>query len=138
MLNLYWDQIQQILFKDAAHAWVLLSLLFLLATLFFQYLLTGTVKKASKRISSKNLKSLHGKYLFRSIFGWLFYLAAWGLFILFWYAHYFKAFELQNEALYFSGGSIFSFLLSVIFHLGAYATSCLDQIKQLEDQQLTP
>ncbi len=138
MLSAYWEQIQKILFQDSAHAWTLLSLSFIVATLFIQYLLTRPVKKASKRISSKNLKSLHNKYLFRSIAGWLFYLISLGLFLLFWYAYYFKAFELQNNALLFATGSGFIFLLSVVFHLGAYATSCLDQIKQLEDQQLTP
>ena len=79
MLNNYWQQIQQILFQDPAHAWTLLSLTYLIGTLFIQALLTAPVKKASKRISSKNLKSLHSKYLFRSITGWVFYLASLGL-----------------------------------------------------------
>ncbi len=138
MLNQYCAQIQQILFHDAGHAWIYLSLAFLLSTLFLQYLLTGSVKKTSKRISSKNLKSIHSLYLFRSLSGWFFYLVAMGLFLLFWYAYYFKTFELQELALFFAGGSVIAFLLSIIFHLGAYANSCLDQIKKLEDQQLTP
>ena len=137
-MKLYWDQFQQTLFQDPSHAWILLSLVYLIVTLFIQYILTGAVKKSSKRISSKNLKSLHNKYLFRSLAGWFLYLVSWGLSILFWYAFYFHIFELQNDALLFAAGSVLLFLFSVIFHLSAYATSCLDQIKQLEDQQLTP
>ena len=138
MLNLYWEQFLQILFKDPQHAWILLSIIFLLSTLFFQAFFTGSVRKASKRVSSKNLKSLQGKYLFRSLVGWFFYLCSWSLFLMFWYAHYFNTYELQKDAFYFAAGSIGIFLISIIYHLKAYATSCLDQIKQLEDQQLTP
>ena len=47
MLNLYWEQAQQILFHDPAHAWVFVSLLYVLATLFIQFALTHSVKKAS-------------------------------------------------------------------------------------------
>jgi hypothetical protein len=137
MVNLYWEQAQQILFHDPAHAWVFVSLLYILATLFFQYVLTNSVKSASKRISSKNLKSLESKYLFRSIFGWLVYLSSWGLFLLFWYAYYFHTLELENSAIGIGVGSLFVFLLSVNFHLSAYSVSCLDQIKAIEDTHLT-
>lgn len=138
MLKFYWEQFQNILFQDPGHAWIYLSLLYILASLFIQYLLTSSVKTASRRISSKNLKSLQSKYLFRSILGWFVYLLSLGLFLLFWYAFYFQTLDLKNYSNHFAVGSIFIFLLSVIFHLSAYARSCIDQIKQLEDQQLTP
>jgi|GEM_PF-2882130 len=137
MLKQYSDPIQQMIFHDAGHAWIFLSLFFLLASLFIQYLLTAPVKKASKRISSKNLKAIHSIYLFRSLSGWFFYLLSLGLFLLCWYAYYFKTFELQELFQPLAAGSVVAFLLSVIFHLSAYATSSLDQIKKLEDQQLS-
>lgn len=138
MLKLYWEQLLQTLFHDPGHAWIYLSLCFLVGSLAIHYVLTGSVRTASRRISSKNLKSLQNKYLFRSFSGWFFYLVSLGFFLLFWYAHYFQTLDMQSMAVFFAAGSVLTFLLAVIAHLTAYARSCLDQIKQLEDQQLTP
>lgn len=138
MIEGYRELIEQILFSDAAHAWVLVSILYLTGSLLIHALLVGSVKKAAKRISSKNAKSLNDKYISRSLAGWFFYCLSWLFFVLFWYASYFHQFDLQDLTVFFISGSFLTFLFAVIFHLAAYAASCLDQIKVLEDQQLTP
>ena len=137
MIQIYWDQVKAGLFQDPDHAWIFLCLLYILLTLIIQTLLSAPVKRLEKRISTKNIKSIHGKYLFRSLSGWFLYFVSLGLFLIFWYSHFFHIIGNAESEYFFLAGCVTTFLLSVIFHLGAYAASCLDQIKLLEDKQLT-
>ncbi len=137
-MSFYFEQIQFIFFKDFTHAWILVSLLYIISTVFIHFLLGTSVKRAEKRISSKNIKSIHQKYLGRSISGWLIYIGSLTFFLCFWYAHHFHVLGNTQGSFFYLVSSAITFLLSVIFHLTAYATSALDQIKVLEDKQLTP
>lgn len=138
MLNYYFEQFQKTLFADSQSAWIYLCILFLITTFFIQSIFIGPAQNKSKRISTKNLKPIHQTYLFRSLWGWFFYFISLGLFLVFWYEFYFKTFQIQVDPRAFLAGSLFAFLLSLIFRLNAFTTSCLDQIKKMEDQQLTP
>ena len=136
-MTYYLNQAQQILFHEPRQAWIFLSLIYLAAALFIQYLLTSSLRKAVKKISSKNLKGIESKYLYRSILGWILFLVSGGLFIAFWYDYYFEWLMGREYALCFEAGSVLLFLVSIIFHLSAYAVSCVDQIRALEDKNLS-
>lgn len=138
MINSYMDQLRVLLFEDTGHAWIFVSLIYWLAALFIQSLLSAPINRAAKRISSKNLKSVHSFYLLRSVSGWISFIFAWGFFVLYWYAQHFNVDQIPRIPEVYLAACVIFFLLSVIFHLGAYATACLDQIKLLEDKQLTP
>ncbi len=137
-MDAYWEQLKTVLFHDFKQAWIFVAILFVTGTTALRLLLTSRIKKASKRISTKNLKPIQNQYLYKSISGWFFYLLSLGLFILYWYARFFQAYGLQDMAFSFAVGSGVLFLLSIITHLTFFASACLDQIKLLEDKQLTP
>jgi hypothetical protein len=137
-MDAYWEQLKAVLFHDFKQAWIFVAILFVTATTLLRWLLTSRIKKSSKRISSKNLKPIQNQYLYKSISGWFFYLLSLGLFVLYWYAHFFQVYGLQDIAFFFAVGSGVLFLLSIITHLSFFAAACLDQIKLLEDKQLTP
>lgn len=137
-MDAYWEQLKTVLFHDFNQAWIFVAILFVTGTTALRLLLTSRIKKSSKRISSKNLKPIQDQYLYKSISGWFFYLLSLGLFVLYWYARFFQAYGLQDSAVFFAAGSGVLFLLSIITHLTFFASACLDQIKLLEDKQLTP
>lgn len=134
----YVDQIQFALFQDFGHAWIYVTLIFLVATWIIRWLLTGRIKKASRRVSSKNMKAIRSAYLFKSISGWTFYALSLGLFVLYWYARFYQFYGLQDDADLFAVMSGALFLLALITHLTLFASVCLEQIKLLEDKQLNP
>ncbi len=137
-MDAYWEQLKTVLFHDFKQAWIFVAILFVTGTTALRLLLTSRIKKSSKRISSKNLKPIQNQYLYKSISGWFFYLLSLGLFVLYWYARFFQIYGLQDIAVFFATGSGVLFLLSIITHLTFFASACLDQIKLLEDKQLTP
>lgn len=137
-MDAYWEQLKTVLFHDFKQAWIFVAILFVTGTTALRLLLTSRIKKSSKRISSKNLKPIQNQYLYKSISGWFFYLLSLGLFVLYWYARFFQVYGLQDMAFFFAVGSGVLFLLSIITHLTFFASACLDQIKLLEDKQLTP
>lgn len=134
----YLEQIRFALFQDFEHAWIYVAVIFLIVTWLVRWLLTARIKKASKRISSKNMKAIKSLYLFKSVSGWTFYFLSLGLFVLYWYAQYYQMYGLQEVADLFAVMSGVLFLLSMITHLVLFATACLGQIKLLEDKQLNP
>lgn len=138
MISAYGEQLQKMLFQDFDRAWILITLIFFLISFLLRWLLTSAVKKHAKRISSKNLGALHRRYLLRSFAGWLCYGLAVVAFILYWYIEHYQIMHPTQAGLLFLAGSVGLFLLSVVFHLTAYSTACLDQIKLLEDKQLAP
>ncbi len=137
-MDAYVEQAKNILFHDFSQAWIYVLIFFIAGTAILRWMLTGRLKKSSKRISSKNLKPIQGRYLLMSISGWLIYIISAALFVLYWYAQFYQVYGLQSVACYFAGASALLFMLSVVTHLASYAAACLDQIKLLEDKQLTP
>jgi hypothetical protein len=137
-MDSYLEQFKNVLFHDFKQSWIFVSILFVAGTTILRWLLTSRIKKSSKRISSKNLKPIQSQYLYKSISGWFFYCLSGGLFVFAWYAWFYQIYGLQSVACHFAVASGALFLLSIITHLTFFCSACLDQIKLIEDKQLTP
>lgn len=130
-LNSLWEQF----LTDRGWSWTLLGSIYLIITFIVRSIFFKPILRHAKLLQPKQYKKIKIAYLKKSFSGWLFYFLSFFMIVSIWYVGFQAGFSINDLIVAFI--AIISFLLSVIFHLGAFTNASLEIFKKIETNQLS-
>jgi len=126
-----WDMV----LTQRTWSWTVLGIAYLIVFLLFRNFFFHGLLQRAKALNSKWYQEIKKAYIKKCVPGWVFFLASFLILIFFW-----QTANLKHPSLYEAAMVcliVLTGLLSVIFHLIAFATSTVYVLKQLENNQMT-
>ena len=110
-------------------SWTLVGLIYLIAGLIIRSWFLKPVVRRAKELDKKVYRQVKGEYLSRSVWGWLFFLITFMILVGLWNSS--SGFPITEKQALLALAALASFILSIIFHLGAFAAAAIVTLKKV-------
>jgi len=118
-----------IILLERSWSWSLVGIVYLILAFIIRGWFTKPVMRHAKTLESRYYHVFKNAYLKRAIWGWIFFLIPLFVVALFWTQS--KVLPLSAEEALVLLGALASFILSIMFHLGALSFAGVDAIKKI-------
>ncbi len=122
-----------VILKERDWSWALIGIMILVSMLVVRHLFIAPVVHKAKELNRTPYEEFKKAYLKRALFGWIFFLASFGLMIGLW--GYGVSLPLSMKAALALLASIMSFILSILFHLQALGVAAVVALKRVSEKE---
>ena len=117
--------------KEREWSWALAGTVYIMIALVIRGWFLKPLIRRAKELDKKAYRSLKSCYLARSVWGWLFFFIAFLILVGLWNAG--EELRFNPHQIPLLATALGSFILSIIFHIGAFAVAAIVTLKKYSD-----